>query len=68
MIILILPGDSRTYASGLEDDREPSRSWNGHGTLPGSLPARHRMTDITLMCNRLAHVDYYIEENQNLLR
>jgi len=39
MIILILPGDSRTYASGLERDREPSRSWNRHGTLPGSLPA-----------------------------
>ena len=39
MIIPIWSGDPRTNASGLKGDREPSRPWSGHGTLPGSLYA-----------------------------
>lgn len=63
MIIPVLSIESETCASRLVDGQEPSRWWYGHGTLPGSLPARDiAMTDLTLMGNRAAHADYYIEE------
>jgi len=39
VIILELPGDPATYPSGLEGYQEPPPWWNGHSSLPGSLPA-----------------------------
>ncbi len=60
--ILTRSGYFRIDALGLKDDRQLTRRRNRHGTpswRPG-LRARHHITGLTLMRNRLAHANSHL--------